>query len=1072
MEHQKLNRIIGFFVFVISLIIYGKTVAPTTSYWDCGEFITCSYILGVPHPPGAPLYILVGRVFTMIPDWLISDIGLRVNIISVLVSALSVMFTYLIIVRLIREFSGIQETVEQKVSVYVSAIIGALGFAVTDSQWFNAVEAEVYAVSMFFTAIVVWLILVWSEKAENPVSDKILLLIAYLIGLATGVHLLNILAIPTICLIVFFKRYQQESIWKFILFGVLSFVSLIILSFIVTPVVLGISRLFYDIDLSSASGFKETFQVLSTRYPAVINIATLWVLIASFVIHNYFNSKRQFWKEYSQVAVFVSILLLIFTAIYLGIVKGIPWVINESSFLILGLLVLALFGAIYYAIQNQQRILALSLMGFMLVSMGYSTYTALYIRSDMGPAINENHPNTPEKFVSYLNREQYGDIPVTERRAPMWEYQIKKMYIRYFGWQFIGKGTTLGPDNYIVETISTRGLMGLPFLVGLIGVFFHFNRDRKRAFSILTLFIATGFLITMYLNQEDPQPRERDYAYCGSFFAFSIWIGLGVMGTIELIRDFLNDKSLLRKLLYIFVPALIVLLIPRLIKLQPDGAFYKAFNGMGLFLALLGALIVVFSIIEWLFYYLKEKGIFKENYHVLSLLILFAIVPANLYKFNSRPHDRTGNYVAFDYSYNILQSCEPNAILFTNGDNDTFPLWYLQYVEGIRQDVRVVNLSLLNTPWYIKQLRDEEPKVPITLSDAQIDQLGATLWPEPRMAQIQVPRHKLLEQLEKQEDNASISAEDVPENPKIEFELSHTKIIANQPAILTQDRMIIHILAANRFEKPVYFSVTVSPTNMLNLDNRRNAEGLQNYLRMDGLAFRVMPYGGPRDFIAPAKLEANLFENFKYRNLDNQDVYFNNNILGLLQNYRSAFLRLANYFQSKGRTDKAFQEKSLAVLDQMDKVMPEEVIPLRDFRLSLNFGRMYSDFGRPEALEERLERIPEIYNLEPVDRLYLAEYYAQLLKNNAKAESLANALIEERPETREAYLWLASHYTRSKQLDKAAETLQTWLGTHPEDAAMQRQLIELQKFVGLTDSVETSKGSSDSSSLDHSDDNP
>ena len=309
MEHQKLNRIIGFAMFVISAIVYGMTVAPTTSYWDCGEFITSAYILGVPHPPGAPLFILVGRVFTMIPDWIIADIGLRINVISVLLSALSVMFTYLIIVRLIREFKGLPETVDQKMNIYVAGIIGALGFAFTDSHWFNAVEAEVYAVSTFFTAIVVWLILVWSEKAENSISDKILLLIAYFIGLATGAHLLNILAIPTLFLIVYFKK-------------------------------------------------------------AELNLKT-------FIL----------WAAGAGAA---------FAAIYPGIVKGIPWLMDEFSFLAIGLGTLGLLFAVVYTVKNQQRLWSLALMSVLLICIGYSTYTALYIRSDMQPAINENirHSNT------------------------------------------------------------------------------------------------------------------------------------------------------------------------------------------------------------------------------------------------------------------------------------------------------------------------------------------------------------------------------------------------------------------------------------------------------------------------------------------------------------------------------------------------------------------------------------------------------------------------------------------------------------------------------------------------------
>lgn len=911
MEHKQLNRIIAAIIFLIALIVYGRTVAPTTSYWDCGEFITCAYILGVPHPPGAPLYILVGRIFTMLPFF--DDIGLRVNILSVIVSAFTVMFTYLIIVRLLREWRGIPETVEQKIIMYTGGVIGALAFAFSDSFWFNAVEAEVYAVSMFFTAIVVWLILVWSEKAETPASDRIILLIVYLMGLATGIHLLNVLAIFTIGLIIYFK--------------------------------------------------KKEFNVASFLMAALAMVAA-------------------------------------FAAIYPGVVKGIPWVLKEFSFVALAALVLALFVAIFYAIKNQQRILSLVLMSLMLVVVGYSTYTAIYIRSNLHPAINENDPSVPERLVSYLNREQYGDIPLTERRAPLWEYQIKKMYIRYFGWQFIGKGTTIGDDNYIVETISTRGLMGLPFLVGLIGMFYHFNRDWKRAFSILALFIMTGVAIAVYLNQEDPQPRERDYAYVASFFAFALWIGIGASAVVELIFLSFTRSMALRKLAA-----------------------------------------------------------------ALTIILLFLAVPYKMIAFNYHEHDRTGNYVAYDYSYNILQTCEPNAILFTNGDNDTFPLWFLQCVYNIRRDVRVVNLSLLNTNWYIKQLRDEEPKVPISYNDKQIDELQAMLWPEPKRLKIEVPREKVLEYLQKGEDNTTLKPEDVPQNPAISFELANTKTISGHPVILVQDRMVLHIIAANKFEKPIYFAVTVSPENMLNLDNRRNVKGQDNYLRMDGLAFRVIPYGGPRDFISPQKLQTNLFEKFQYRNLNNPEVYYNDNILGLLQNYRSAFLRLTNYYQLTAPADETANEKALAVLDKMNEVMPEEVVPLRNYQLSVQFGRMYADAGRPQELRRRLEQIPKIYTLEPMDKLYLAEFYSQYLKDTAKAESLAVAVLNESPQTSQAYGWLAAYYTRSQQYKQAAAILEKWLQQNPTDSEAKAELTRLQNLADLIDTLKNAKESTDGDSL-------
>lgn len=973
----------AFLLFLISLIVYGMTVAPTTSYWDCGEFITSSYILGVPHPPGSPIYVLIGRLFTMLP--FPEDIGLRVNLISVIVSALTVMFTYLVIVRLLREWRGIPETVEQKVVIYTSGVIGALAFAFSDSFWFNAVEAEVYAFSMFFTAIVVWLILVWVEKADQhePAADRILLLIAYLIGLATGVHLLNIMALPTVFLIIYFKKFD----FNLTTFGLFMVVSLLGFMSIYNP--------FFD----------------------------------------------------------------------LSIVDGIPWVLKNFSFAGVAVLVVALFIGVYYAITNQKRILSLVLLAILLITVGYSTYTALYIRSNLQPAINENNPNVPARFVSYLKREQYGDIPITERRAPMWEYQIKKMYIRYFGWQFIGKGTTFGADGYILETLSTKGLMGLPFLVGLIGMFYHFNRDWKRAFSILALFIATGVLITVYLNQEDPQPRERDYAYVGSFFAFALWIGLGATAMLELIAGSFRRSAALKKV------------------------------GIG-----------------------------------LTIVLLLFAVPIKMFGFNFHQHDRTGNYVAYDYSFNILQSCDPDAILFTNGDNDTFPLWFLQYVYGIRKDVRVVNLSLLNTPWYIKQLRDEEPKVPISLADEQIDRLEPNILPVSKNVssfritaqtlldlraigmpvdvlnqleglrnqklpaatvlaklketignknadrfksvilqyaaktvrlKMKVPKETVLDYLAKGEDNTSITADAVTENPEVVFEVEGT--LLDGRAMRVQDRMIDEILRANKFRKPIYFAVTVSPQNMLGLDNRRNKE-LPNHLRMDGLAFQIMPYGGPDEFISPQKLEKNLFEKFQFRNLDNPDVFLNDNIKGLLQNYRSAFLRLTNYYQSLSATDPTMSERALGVLDRMNQVMPEDVLPFRDARFSLSFGRMYAEAGRPDELEKRIVQARKIYQLRPEDELYLVQLYSHYVKNDAKAESLALSLLEDRPEqpSRYIYGWLLGFYVENKQYDKGIELLQKWLDLNPDDIQAQKQLAEFQAFATLEDSLQTVNDPSDS----------
>ncbi len=818
----RLNRIIASLVFLFSTFIYLRTVAPTTSFWDCGEFITCSYILGVPHPPGAPLYILVGRIFSMIP--FVKDIGMRVNVISSLASGLTVMFAYLIIVRLIVMFKGKPKELYDRIVLYGSGIIGTLTFAFTDSFWFNAVEAEVYAISVCFTASVFWLILVWHEKADDPSSDTYILLIAYLVGLVIGVHLLSILALPALFAVVYFRRYKKLE----------------------------------------------------------------W---------------RSFW-------IFSLISVIIFFAIYPGIVKWIPnsaYFINkktsaEFTWLLFGILTILIVYGIYRFYKDKKRIAFLFLSSFLLILVATSTYTAIYIRSNLNPAIDENDPENMENMVSYLNREQYGDWGTFPRRYPgilskpefeakfpysnyathdfnkqldfMWDYQIKKMYLRYFGWQFIGRGTTLGEDGRIVENFSPVGLLLIPFIIGMLGMYYHFKKDWKHASAILLLFFMTGLAIVIYLNQEDPQPRERDYVYVGSFLAFSIWIGLGFTA----ITDYLKNLS------------------------QKFPATQKLFI------------------------------------LIACLLILLFILPVNMLSFNYESHDRSGNYVAYDYSYNILQSCEPNAILFTNGDNDTFPLWFLQYVYGIRQDVRVVNLSLLNTHWYIKQLRDEEPRVPISLSDRLIDNLQAEYWPKARPVRLEVPRDAYMRDRADMFERKELMVE-VEEIPRIEFDLKPT---LEGRAIRVQDKMILEIIRTNRFRKPIYFALTVSRDNQINLFN---------YLRMDGLVFKVVTYPTRDVPLSPAHLKANLFEKFQYRNLNNQEVYYNENIKGLLRNYQGSFFSLAQYY---GR-EKMFDEMS-EVLDKLNTVMPDSVIPIRK-ELQFEIGRMYYVADKHDKFKDILLRL-------------------------------------------------------------------------------------------------------------------
>ncbi|OQX85405.1 hypothetical protein B6D60_07840 [candidate division KSB1 bacterium 4484_87] len=865
-NNKQINRILAIFVFLASTIVYLRTIAPTVSFWDCGEFITTAHILGVPHPPGAPFYLLVARIFSMIP--FASDIALRINTISAITSGLTVMFTYLIIVRLIIMYRGTIKDHFDRLVTYGGGLVGALSFAYSESFWFNAEEAEVYAISMFFTAFVIWLILVWYEKADSSTSDKYILLIAYLVGVVIGIHLLSILALPAIFLLAYFRKYKKPEMGSFFSF--------------------------------------------------------------------------------------MAIAAVIFFAIYPGIVKKLPNLIlflntnagpAFSALFFIVAFILVLYG-IKKSVDSKRRVMFLVLTSFLLIVIGVSTYATIYLRSNLNPKLDENDPENMVNMVKYLNREQYGDWSIVERRAPLWEYQIKKMYLRYFGWQFIGKGTTLDDDGRIVETFSLHGLFMIPFLLGMIGMVHHFRRDWKSASFVLTLFIMTGLAIVIYLNQEDPQPRERDYVYTGSFMAFAFWIGIGAAAILDSIKESLSKRTLKTQVIAGFV----------------------------------------------------------------GLLILILASPGRMLAFNYHSHDRTGNYVAYDYSYNILQSCEPNAILFTNGDNDTFPLWFLQYVEGIRTDVRIVNLSLLNTSWYIKQLRDQEPKVPISLSDTQVDGLQPMLWEKPKTVRIQVPYDAYSKDLQDLTEQKRLVADTI-KNPEIVFELKPTLY---GKGIRVQDLMILNIIQVNQFRKPIYFALTVSQENLINLTS---------YLRMDGLVYKLLTYKGQT--LSPIHLKNNLLNKFRYRNLNNPEVYFNENIKGLLRNYHGAYYHLCRYYAREKMYDDLVE-----VMDNMFTVMPDTVIPMRH-ELMFQFALLYRDANAPEKAEAVFKRIMSRNDVKIDAKLQYVYYF---YRNDAeKAMAYMKQIHDENPGYANGVYWLGNMYLQNQKYQEGLDLVNEWLLTHPKD---------------------------------------
>jgi len=900
-NHKTTNKYLALAVFFISLIVYTLTMAPTASFWDAGEFIAVAYGLEVNHPPGAPLYSLLGRIVSMFMPT--AYVAASINFISALTSALTVMFLYLIIVRLIREWRGHPDDfdVMDKIGMYGGALVGSLTFAVTDTFWFNAVEAEVYALSMFFTAAVVWLALKWAENHDEPYNERWLVLIAYMFGLAIGVHLLNLLALFFVALIFYFKK--REFAWpSFMIMGGISVVAFFLI------------------------------------YP--FTIQTIPDLAGSIGRASY-------------------------------------GLIGPAAFVII---IFALMGfGIYYTQKNGLRTANIVIMSYLMILIGYSSYSVIFIRSIADPPIDENDPETVEDFVKYLKREQYGSTPILKghtfsnatgnidrskevyfprRYSPspqhlryynqfnsdwefFWEYQVNHMYIRYFNWNFIGRvadiqdtGWQAGfTDSPYSSNKAHNSYFFIPLFLGLFGMLFHFTSDWKRAFAVLTLFIVTGLAIIVFLNQTPYQPRERDYAYVGSFFAFSIWIGIGVTGLVDYVKTFFKHKA----------------------------AFGYAIVGLTLLASPL-----------WMGY---------QNWD---------------------DHDRSKRYVAVDYAANLLNSLAPNALVFTNGDNDTFPLWYAQEVEGIRTDVRVVCLSLLNTDWYIRQLRDqwshESAPLPISLTDEEVAEITSTYtrW-EPKTITVPVNKEMLKEAFSEDPEYK----EAIGVKPDTTLRILQTGTDFEMPVdslddalswyyagrsfgqdqqgnevnyLQTQDALILDIIETNKWLRPIYFANTVSRSSQL---------GLQDYFRQEGKAYRLIPKNfntAPYAYIDP-EITTNRYRKFQFRKWNHPDNYVDENIRRMMGNYRYGITQLADQYRELGEPDSAAYWLKWG----------EERIPFREDEMDMNspalYAYRYSQLGQKEdALRLADYATEKIFKQTSYDFNRFMNYQDRLLSLNDEAQ--------------------------------------------------------------------------------------
>ncbi len=964
MNSKQLYRIFGLIAFLVTLIVFSMTVQPSVPFWDCGEFTAASTWQQVPHPPGAPLFLIIGRIFQIIIPF--GDLGWRVNMVSVVATALTSWLLYIIIVKTIINFrKNPVEDLADSIKVYGSALVGALAYSFSDTVWFNGVESEVYAMSTLFTAIVVYLMMRWNEEADNPGHERFLLLIAYVVGLSTGVHLLAILTVFSIVLLVYFRKYEVNN------------------------------KSFTIMSLVALLAFWLIYKFIITWIPTMLS--------GDFPLK---NEAREHIIEDS----------VVMTLFALGIIGGVIY-------------------AFYYGMVRNKPILKLVSLSFLLILFGFLTYTQVLLRSNANPPMNENEPKNFKKMISYLGREQYGDQgnwprrndwndenkiriynskdengeyiygpwypPETKRvqrkdgstvpvpvwsgenlsgdLAYLWKYQIMHMYFRYFFWNYVGRSSDIQDaqatfiDSKNHEVINYRTgyadqfpvrFFALPLLFGLFGLFYHFKRDPKMALVFLVMFLLMGVLAAIAQNQQDPQPRERDYFYTGSFLVWCLWIGMGVYGLIEtaLNRKKANEKDE------------------------------------------------------------KEKKAVKANpvlgYTALVLISLIA-VPVNMAVGGWNIHTRADNYLPFDYSYNILQSLEKDAILFTNGDNDTFPLWFMQDVEGVRRDVRVVNLSLGQTLWYIHQLKNREPwgakKIPLSFSNEslQADELSteALSYQVGEAKEIVIPVKK--EILARYTNDTTII-----NSGQFRFTFTGTPIGEEKGKTIyvfyVNHQLIADILKNTKFERPVYYAATVGPDVFV---------GLENYLRYEGLALRVCPVRKTltktRD-LEPEIMDKTLLNidnsdnfhrephyGFKLRNLDNKKyVYYDEVHRRLMMSYRRTYMLYSNYLLSTLKN----KAKAAAVLDTLNKYVSTERFPLLlEEEAQMSF--LYAEADDKEKAKYWAEKTLASA-LELINNPYLRRAYRT-----------PNLLDEMTGRTRGAYSAAAQSYILLKKYDEAENLL-------------------------------------------------
>lgn len=863
MQQKRLHYALAALSFLVPLLTFTTTMQPTIPFWDCGEFLSAAANLGVTHPPGDPTWTLIGRVGHFLAPF--SDLAAKYNFLSALCGAISVMLLYLITVRVIRIWRGEAQSTADRIVHYGGAFIAALCFTWSDSLWFNSSEFIVFAPGLLFIMVIMWIMMLWHERAEEPGNERYLMLIFYLIGLSIGAHQMSMLAFFPVWVVVFYKH------WKTVTWGH-----------------------FFAMLIAGLLAFLYIFKVVLT-----------------------------------------------------GLVG---WA-GAGNGIISLLVIVALLGGTVYTMRERKAFANLMLWGGVLVLLGYTTYGLLMVRAVQDPPMNQHHPSNFANLSEYVSRSQYGEVREFPRRDdrpeikgdplhnPTWDpnksssgapytsnadfflrYQTDHMYLRYLRWNFIGRAG----DNQDAGTDWLK-TGGIPFFIGLFGIYWHFRRDYKRALAFMAAFLIMGLVTTWYQNQQDAQPRERDYFYVGSFAVYAMWIGIGATGLMELLRARFAKKQDLP----------MQAAGPRDIEVVHENDSVPVLRGDGP-VALLGgvfALAVILAPLNQLFGIIGMAS--GKSFHEAS-------------KWGE--YSRQSNYVPLEYAYNILQSCDQDGILFTAGDNDTFPLWAIQDLYGVRRDVRIVNLSLGNMGWYIKKLKDDTPwgskKVNLpSFSEEQLSQsdespLGVHYQVAPAsMASVDVSA-RAMQQFTGTAQPMTLSWKYTSQR-KMEG-------TSDQYVYQVADQLVKDIVVGNINDRPIYFAVAVPPSYWV---------GLDQHMLFEGLTARVVPtmHAASRQLIDGDIDEARYTE-LAYRTAP--QVYTTPYRGTLLTSYRNPnanrsalddkygtttyfelYARMANYFIARNRLADGHR-----ALDTLDARMPPALVDW-DYTLLQYIGQLYQATG-------------------------------------------------------------------------------------------------------------------------------